>query len=190
MTGAKTSHSKEELGRSFPLELRGEVLTVLSVLSEDRYSANWSFFSLRFGEEFLSIPYRIYLDPLFLQTVRLTALQSELLDCLFTRHHDGVERQKRLEKIIQSKNRWVPCFVVPLVGEYVVEILRVIEANLPQLDTSAFADFVRANPDFLALTAKRVRSYWDCYYRSIPKEKYPGFQIMDFLESITNTRGQ
>lgn len=188
MTTDKTSRSNEELIRSFPIELSGEVRAVLSVLPEDRYSSGWSFFSVRFGEEFLSVPYRIYFDLHFLQTVHLTPLQSELLDCLFTRHHDGVVRQKHLERIIRSRNRWVPCFIVPLVGEYVVEILRVIEANLPQVDTGAFADFARANPDFLAVTAKRVRSYWDCYYRSIPQEKYPGFLIMDFLKSITNTR--
>jgi hypothetical protein len=190
MMTAKTNRSKVELIRSFPLQLRGEADAVLSVVSEDPLSGNWQFFDVRFGEEVLSIPYRIYFDPSSLQTVRLTSLQSELLDCLFTRHHDGLVRQKHLERIIRSRNRWVPCFIVPLVGEYVVEILRVIEASLPQLDTSAFADFARANPDFLALTAKRVTSYWDCYYRSVPKEKYPGFLIMDFLKFITNTRGQ
>ncbi len=187
MTTAKTSRSKEELIRSFPLELRVEVRAVLSALPEDRHSANWRFFTVRCGEEFLSIPYRIYLNPPSLATVRLTALQSELLDCLLTRHHDGIVRQKHLERIIRSRNRWVPCFIGALVGEYVVEILRVIQANLPHVDASIYADFARANPDFLELTAKRVISYWDCYYRSIPKKEYPGFLIVDFLKYLTRT---
>jgi hypothetical protein len=93
-------------------------------------------------------------------------------------------REKHLARIIRSQNIWVPCFVIPLVGEYVVEIVRVIQENLPHLDTSTYANFVRANPEFLALTGQRVIGYWDCYYRSIPKEEYPGFLVLDFLKSI------
>ena len=187
---SKMNHSKDELVQSFPLALHDDVRTALSVLPEDRYSDNWTFFSLRLGEDLLSIPRRIYLDPPFLQRVRLTRLQSALLDCLFTRHRDGIVRQKHLARIIRSQNIWVPCFVVPLVGEYVVEILQVIQENLPRLDTSAYADFVRANPEFLELTDKRVTSYWDCYYRSTPKTEYPGFLVLDFLKSLARNGNQ
>jgi hypothetical protein len=184
------NRSKDELFQSFPLALRDDVRTALSLLPEDRYSSNWRFFSVRLGEELLSIPNRIYFDLSVLQTGQLTELQSELLDCLLTRHHDGIVRQKHLARVIRSQNIWVPCFVVPLVGEYVVEILQVIQANLPHLDTSTYGDFARANPEFLELTGSRVMSYWDCYYRSIPKEEYPGFQVLDFLKSITKTGNQ
>ena len=186
----KMNRSKDELIQSFPLALHDDVRTALSVLPEDRYSHNWTFFSLRLGEELLSIPRRTYLDPPFLQTVRLTELQSQLLDCLFTRHYDGIVRQEHLARIIRSQNIWIPCFVVPLVGEYVVEILQLIQENLPHLDTSPDADFVRANPEFLELTDKRVTSYWDCYYRSIRKEEYPGFLALDFLKSTAENGNQ
>jgi hypothetical protein len=56
--------------------------------------------TLHLGEEPLSIPRRMYFDPPFLQTVRLTERQSQVLDCLFTRHHDGSVRQKHLAQII------------------------------------------------------------------------------------------
>jgi hypothetical protein len=184
---AKANRSKEELVQSFPLALHEDVRTALSLLPEDRYSGNWNFFSVRYGEEFLSIPHRIHLDPPLLQRVRLTALQSELLDCLFTRHHDGFVRQRHLGRIIKSKNDWAPCFVIPLVGDYVVEILQVIQSNLPNLDTSIYAEFARANPEFLELTGNRVISYWDCYYRSFRREEYPGFLVLDFLKSIVKT---
>ena len=186
----KMNRSKDELIQSLPLALHDDVRTALSALPEDRYSHNWTFFSLRLGRELLSIPRRVYLDPPFLQTVRLTPLQSELLDCLFTRHHDGIVRQKHLARIIRSQNIWVPCFVVPLVGEYVVEILQVIQENLTYLDTSTYADFVRANPEFLALTEQRVISYWDCYYRSTSKKEYPGFLVLDFLKSLAKNGNQ
>jgi len=179
----KTIHSKDELTKAFPSALRKDVLSALSVLSENRYSSRRQAFSVHVGSELLSIPSRIYFDPPVLQAMRLTRLESEILDCLLTRHHDGFVRQKHLSRIIRSQNAWVPCFVFPLVGEYVVEILRVIQENLTYLETSLYADFVRANPDFLNLTEQRVVSYWDCYYRSTQKESYPGFLILDFLKS-------
>jgi hypothetical protein len=181
----KIIHGKDELTQAFPSALRKDVLSALSVLSENRYSSRWQAFSVHLGSELLSIPYRIYYDPPVLQEMRLGRLESEILDCLLTRHHDGFVRQKHLARIIRSRNAWVPCFVVPLVGEYVVEILRVVQESLTDLETSIYADFVRANPEFLNLTERRVVSYWDCYYRSIKKEAYPGFLILDFLKSIT-----
>jgi len=109
---------------------------------------------------------------------------------LFTRHSDGIVRQKRFERIIRLQHIWIPCFVIPLVGEYVVEILGVIQENLPSLNTLAHTEFVRANPEFLELTGNRVTSYWDCYYRSIPKQEYPGFIVSNFLKSLAMNRNQ
>ena len=70
-----------------------------------------------------------------------------------------------------------------------MQILQLIHQNLPHLDTSPYADFVRANPEFLELTDKRVNSYWDCYYRSISKKEYPGFLVLDFLKSLAKKWG-
>lgn len=186
----KMPRSRDELAHAFPFAVCKDALAALSVLSENRYSTRWKPFSLRLGNELISIPDRIYYDPPILQTVRLNRLESELLDCLFTRHHDGFVRQKHLARIIQSQNIWIPCFVIPLIGEYVVEIIRVVQENLPGLKASVYADFVRANPDFLALTEQRVISYWDCYYRSIKREKYPGFVVLDFFKSIVKDGNQ
>jgi hypothetical protein len=184
------SHSKDELAQAFPSALRHDALVALSALSENRFSSRWRAFSVRLGNELISVPYRIYYDPPVPETLRLTGRQSEILDCLFTRHHDGLIRQKHLARIIRSHDAWIPCFVVPLVGEYVVEILQLIHDNLTCLERSIYADFVRANPEFLALTEQRVISYWDCYYRSIKRDEYPGFLIMNFLKSIAKDRKQ
>jgi hypothetical protein len=184
------NNSNDELVKAFPSVLRHDARIAIAVLSEDRYSSHRKPFSVRFGEELLWIPRRIYFDPPVLQTIRLTEIQSELMDCLFTRHRDGRVRQRHLARLIRSRSAWIPCFVVPLVGEYVVEILRVIQENLSQLDRSSYADFVRANRECLALTEQRVTSYWDCYYRSIRKEEYPGFLVLDFLKSIAKDENQ
>ena len=106
-------------------------------------------------------------------------MESELLDCLFTRHNDGLVRQTHLARIIWSTSPWIPCFVVPLLGEYVIEIIQLIQDNLPHINIPAYTDFVRANPEFMVLTEKRVMSYWNCYYRSTKREDYPGFSCFE-----------
>jgi hypothetical protein len=180
----RVERTKEELANAFPLEIRPDVLVAISALSENRFSARWQPFSLHFGHELLALPRRIYYVPPDLQRLRLNALQTEILDCLFTRHHDGFVRQTCLERIIRSQNAWIPTFVVPLVGEYVVEILQVIHENLTRLNISVYAKFLDSNPEFLDLIEQRVLSYWDCYYRSIKKQEYPGLLILDFFKSI------
>lgn len=108
-----------------------------------------------------------------------------------SRNHDGFVRQEYLSRIVASNYTWVPPFVIQLLGEYVVEILRVIEANLGNLDRALYTQFLRANRNFLALTEQRIFSYWDCYYRfSCRKEDYPGFRAMIFFKQLANEDGE
>jgi hypothetical protein len=145
---------------------------------------------LHLGLELLALPQRIYYSPPLFQTLRFNALQAEILNCLFTRHHDGFVRQEHLVRIIRAPSPWIPCFVVPLIGEYVVEIVQVISENLSYFDKSIYAEFVRSNPEFMRLTEQRVISYWNSYYRfSIKKQDYPGFLILDFLNSLPAAAG-
>jgi hypothetical protein len=182
------THSKDELVEAFPAFMRNDALAAISLLSENQFSSRWKSFALRVGNKLVSIPFRIYFDPPLLQNLRLNKIQSELLDCLLTRHHDGFVRQKHLARIIHSQNIWIPCFVVPLVGEYVIEILRLIHENLANLRTPLYAEFIAENPDFIALTGQRVMSYWDCYYRSTKREDYPGFAVLELLKAISRDR--
>ena len=168
--------------------MRNDALDAISLLSENRFSSRWNSFALRVGNKLVSIPHRIYYDPPPLQNLRLTKIQSELLDCLLTRHHDGFVRQKHLARIIHSQNTWIPCFVVPLVGEYVIEILRFIHENQASLRTPLYAEFIAENTDFIALTGQRVMSYWNCYYRSVKRVDYPGFAVLDLFKAISKDR--
>ena len=181
--------AKEELAGAFPLAIRQDALAAISSLSENRFSARWRPFPLHLRDEVVSLPQRIYYAPPLFQTLRFNALQTEITNCLFTRHHDGFVRQENLVRIIRSPSPWIPCFVIPLVGEYVVQILEIIRENLSYFDKSIYEEFVRSNPEFISLTEKRVMSYWNCYYRSIKKQDYPGFLILDFLRSFTTTAG-
>lgn len=75
-----------------------------------------------------------------------------------------------------------------LLGEYVIEIIRIIEKNLKNLDVSLYSQFLLSNPSFLALTRQRVISYWDCYYRSIRKDEYSGFRVLRFFENLLDKK--
>lgn len=100
---------------------------------------------------------------------------------MLTRHHDGHVRQRHIERLVTSSEPWVAPFVVHLCGEYVIEILAVIEANLSSMDQCVYGVFLRENATFLKRTHDRMVSYWDCYYRWLYKRKldYVGFQVFE-----------
>jgi hypothetical protein len=144
---------------------------------------NTNTISIIIQNETIHIPYRVYFDEP--DKNNLTTNESLLLNCLLTRHHDGFVRQKALERIISIDNLLVVPFVVQLLGEYVVEILEIIEKNLCEKLVENTALFILENEDYFKLTRCRVISYWDCYYRSkFPLLKcYVGFKILKKLES-------
>jgi hypothetical protein len=181
-----------ELANAFPAAVRGEALIALSHFPEPRIAFS-SQFSVRVAAENVLIPDRIYDEPSLIYGYTLTDLQRELIDCLFTRHNNGYVRQSHLERIILSPNIWIPPFVIQLVGEYVVEILHVIDNNLSSLNLSNYEQFARSNPEFIALTEHRVMSYWNEYYRHPPwegrrtvykRDEYVGFRLISFFKSL------
>jgi hypothetical protein len=168
--------------RAFPTALRDDARVALSVLPEN--PRLFDTFSVKIAGELVALPCRIYHDPGVVNTIRLTALQQELVHCLLTRHHDGFIRQHYLTRIIGSRHPWVCPFVVKLVGEYVIEILQVIQQNLGSLEGSMYRHFLEENPEFLAVTGQRVVSYWNCYYRDRRRGEYVGFQVLEYLRSL------
>ena len=171
-----------DLQFSFPQRLREDVRQAISVLPDNPHGVGT--FTVNVNGELVSIPLRVYHDVSLIRTEKLSNLQAELVNCILTRHRDGFVRQRSLSGIINSTNAWIPPFVVQLLGEYVVEIIRVIEEHLQSLDASLYAQFLGANESFLALTEKRVISYWNCYYRSFRKEEYAGFRVLGFFKNI------
>jgi hypothetical protein len=143
--------------------------------------------SVSVAGEPVTIPYRLYGDePAVEPYAALSPVQQTILDCIYTRHHDGRVRHRRLEKIIGSTQPWVVPFVVQLVGEYVVEIIVTIQHGLVELDrpgtaqNAAYGQFLGRNPDFLALTSQHVASYWACYYQVVYRNRssYPGYVLL------------
>ena len=174
--------NNSDLEHAFPSNVRNDVLVALSALPDNPHGVGS--FTAQVNGEAVSIPYRVYHDTTLIHVDKLSSLQIHLIDCVLTRHNDGILRQKHLVRMVTSGNPWVPPFVVQLVGEYVVEIIQVIAANLSNLNVSLYARFLRANPDFLALTEQRVTSYWDCYHRSTNRGEYVGFRVLDFFKGL------
>ncbi len=180
--------NNDELRCAFPSELHNDALIAFETFPKNPYW--WNSFTVRVNNEVVSIPCRVYHNPSSIKTNNLSGLQKNLVGCILSRNHDGFVRQEYLSQILGCKYTWVPPFVIQLLGEYVVEILRVIEANLGNLDKPLYAQFLRENPDFLALTEQRVISYWDCYHRfSCRKEDFPGFRAVNFFKQLVNSEG-
>lgn len=157
---------------AFPEVLRRDALAVADLVPDARLEPAGPFTILLEGEPVV-IPYRVYHDeptPGAWQT--LTSVQQTMLSCWYTRHHDGFVRQRHLRQIIGAPLPWVAPFVVAPVGEYVLEIIELVRQELVELDEPGTAQhvvygrFVAENPAFLTLTAQRVASYWDCYFRN------------------------
>src|SRR5437899_8923655 len=117
---------------AFPTILRNEAERAILVLPPNPYGVGN--FTVRVNDEALLIPNRVYHDTDVIHTDKLTSVQRIVVDCILTRHHDGFVRQNYLARIACSNYAWVPPFVIQLLGEYVVEILRDIETNLENFD--------------------------------------------------------
>ena len=107
---ALRAQDNRDLQFAFPKDLREEVLQALSVLPENPHGVGS--FTVNVNGELLSIPRRVYHDVSCIRTERLSSLQRELIDCILTRHRDGLVRQRSLTAIIESSNTWVPPFVI------------------------------------------------------------------------------
>ncbi|MCX5416081.1 hypothetical protein [Streptomyces sp. NBC_00059] len=190
------SDSRNPLLTAFPVELASDAEAVLAVMPDSRLQPHASFSVAVEGQQVV-IPGRLYNDePPTDAVASLSPRQRQLLHCLYSRHCDGVVRQRHLEKFVGSTDPWAVPFVVQLVGEYVLEILVVICDELRDLATPgarghlAYGQFIVDNPAFFARTQRRVVSYWSCYYRGAYASfrGYPGCTLLDLLRGAASDR--
>lgn len=182
----------------FPQSLRSDVEKVIDVIPSNKNillangkihkSNNLIHDNLQkflLNDEILNIPSRVYFnEPAEIDEKALTERQQLILNCIYLRHHNGFIRQKRVDKIIGSKEDFVIPFIIQLLGEYVVEILYVLDQNIKDEDIKFYKNFILQNEKYWQKTKSRLISYWNEYYRSqypILKE-YVGFKIIQKLE--------
>jgi hypothetical protein len=177
-----------QITSAFPTALRDDVRRAASVLPKPFLSSMGAFRTV-VENEVVIVPYRVYYDTKLIDADRLTPAQQIIISCLLTRHHNGYVREEHLRRIISSNHAWIPPFVIQLIGEYVMEILQVIDEKLAVLNAEAYSGFLKDNPTFWSTTKRRVVSYWDCYYRRAwPRwEDYVGFRLVEYLDSFLLT---
>ena len=144
--------------RAFPRALASDVTAAASVMSATNNEHHRTFAVWVDGEELL-VPYRIYhAEPDPDAITKLAPRAQLVLRCLYTRHHDGHTRQRSLEQVVIAPDPWVAPYVVQLIGEYVVEIIEVVAAALPELtvpgslQSALYGRFAADNPAFIDLT--------------------------------------
>ncbi|TDN39241.1 hypothetical protein E4631_15800 [Hymenobacter sp. UV11] len=128
----------------------------------------------------LALPYRLYVrEPLAGNLQELSNRQRQLVHCLYLRHHDGYVRQRHLEALFTLSDGAPEAFTTPftfsLLGEYVQEILQVLEQCLTPMLLASYVQLIAENPLYWQQTRGRVASYWDVYYR-IRKRGAPRFR--------------
>ncbi len=143
--------------------------------------------AINVDNEVLNIPTRIYFnEPSYEQEKLLPDLQKTILNCIYLRHHNGFIRQRRLEQLIDKTDYFVVPFVFQLLGEYVLEILVVLERHINKQTIDAYIKFIVENKKYFQQTESRMISYWNQYYRR-PKFKklndYIGKQVIDRLKN-------
>jgi hypothetical protein len=182
---------------AFPPQRARDVATVEDAMPAASFGPLGAFTVVVDADE-VTIPYRIYNpepDPAVEEA--LSPVQRTLLACLYTRHHDGRIRERRLTDVIASDADWVVPYVVYLASEYVVEIAVLVHAGLGSLTAGdprrgTYQRFIKANQGFMDLMEARAMSYWSCYYRarfprratSPNRDDYPGLAVVRMLRSL------
>jgi hypothetical protein len=172
----------ERIVKAFPSALENDVRAVASILplSErtlhlahgnvrhiDCLVTDFKPLILNVWKEEVCVPYRIYInEPMDDKTANLSERQQVILHCLYLRHHNGYIRQKHLEALKGRAETFICPFTVQLLGEYVVEILLVLENLIAPSVLGDYAQFLSANAFYWKQTQSRMVSYWNEYYRS------------------------
>jgi len=172
---------------AFPSAIHQDVETALTCMPVSKWPPSINDIGpVEINEEPLRIPSRFYSsepDSACLQT--LNDRQRLILNALYTRHSSGYVRERCVKPLLLADERWIPPFVIQLLGEYVLEIVQVLAEHLAVLSGPNYLRFARENRAFFQLLRQRIASYWNCYHRfTFPKLKdYPAFRILELIET-------
>tara|TARA_E500000318_G_scaffold23574_1_gene23944 strand:+ start:3818 stop:4456 length:639 start_codon:yes stop_codon:yes gene_type:complete len=200
------SEYQERLKKSFPKKLHSYLNEVLKILPFEKSKVKLcdgqtqkvenliheSELNIELDYESLIIPYRLYFnEPNPELEKSLTDKQKDILNCIYLRHHNGYLREKRLNLISDNSEKWTVPFIIQLIGEYVYELLPIIDKKINENTLDYYAEFIDKNPKYWQQTESRMISYWNEYYRyKFPKLKeYLGFEIVNRIKKRTHNNG-
>ena len=181
-----TEISRRKILNAFPADLSSDVEKVIEYLLDKKFDVHPTVEqSIILNGESLSIPCRVYFDkPHETTGKRLTELQQNILNCLYLRHHNGYIRQARLELLMGKTDYFIVPYVFQLLGEYVKEILPLIDNYIDERTIELFVKFILENPKYWQQTECRMISYWNEYYRREFRNlhQYIGYKIVKKLK--------
>ena len=127
--------------------------------------------------EFLELPQRVYFGEY--NTQSLTLVQEQMLNCLYLCHCNGHLREHYLRELLIVKEDFTLPFIAKLFGDYVIEILEILQSELPNDIRDKLRDFFRGNSLYQKRIESRIASYWDLFYRNVYPDfkKYVGYQL-------------
>lgn len=164
---------------AFPSRLHSTATRVIAELPPARYAPVGGF-NVMIDNETIVIPSRIYNS---IPTDSHSDEQKLVTTCIYSRHYDGFIREQQLNDLLQMDDECVPPYVLQLLGEYILEIIQVMNANRSVMARTHYTKFMNNNPTFVERTKSRIISYWNCYYRNeYPRIKeYPGYLVAESL---------
>ncbi|GEM_PF-882673 len=197
------SEYQERLKKAFPEKLQSDLNVVLKILPFENSKIKWcnrktyqienliheNELKLKLENEILTIPYRLYFDEPNPELEKsLTENQKDILNCIYLRHYNGYLREKRLSLLSKNSDKWTVPFIIQLIGEYVYELLPIIDKKVNTHTLDFYADFIDKNPKYWQQTESRMISYWNEYYRlKFPKlKKYLGFEIVNRIKKTNS----
>jgi len=173
---------------AFPDDLRATASTILPVLAVDEEWPAKQGFIVQVQSQQLSAPYRVYYEPNRLRSIieNYSGDPKILALCLGSRHWDGFIREECIRELLQFDRPWITPFIIQLLGEYVIQIVRLIAEKILHASKEIYGEFVRENSAFLATTKRRAISYWGCYYRHQYQEMkdYPGLISIEKIQGM------
>jgi hypothetical protein len=181
-----TNEYRQKMKKFFPDVLFGDLEMVLAImpLTEeiyiDSYGKPYKVENGIYGEEteiklttgeVIFFIYRIYFhEPSAELEDKLTETQKQILNCIYTRHHNGYIREKRLKKLFGFDNDWILPYKLQLLGEYVIEILFELDKHITNENIRRYKQLTFNNRKYWEQTKSRVASYWNEHYR------YPNYK--------------
>jgi len=195
----------EKLIKAFPKKIHSDLKEVLKILPLDNRQIKLcdgknhqvdnlihdNKFNVQHNKETLIIPYRLYFDePNPELEKKLTETQRTILNCIYLRHHNGYLREKRLKLLSNNLNSFTIPHIIQLLGEYIYELLPIIDQKINENTIEFFSKFTIENPRYWQKTESRMISYWNEYYRyKFPKLKdYVGFKIIKRIKNDAQQR--
>ena len=178
--------------RAFPSSILQSVRATLPLLAHSQATDPSAVFLANIDDEIVQIPVRLYYPRSELLAVSSRQDDQGLIAaCLGTRHADGYVREACLRRLLPVQQPWALPFILHLLGEYVHEIVQLIDLHFQHADLTMYLAYLDQNSAHFRDIERRAVSYWDIYHRrGCPKwTEYPANHAFQALRLAAERAG-